>query len=204
MQIWGLLLFTGLSLGTAAQAATPAVTPAAPSRLMLVPFENHLKDQDTAIGTASLDSFQNALLQPNNRFFKLIDRRQIQAVIAELAFSESALSDPRNALKLGKQLSANLMLSGSVSAGKIHTSAVTTRQPTEYTWATVQVNATLTQVETGEVLFSQTVQGQSERYPSWQGSTYTSIILDAVRQASDRLAQDLVHSQHAIRQAGAL
>lgn len=185
----------------ASPQAAPKVTvpPASPAhRLMLIPFENHLKDQDVSISNMAVDTLQNSLLKPENRLFRLIDRRQVKAMLTELAFSESALSDQTKALKLGKLLSANLMLTGSISAGKIHTSEVTNLHPTEYTWATVQVSVTLTQVETGEILFSSKAEGISEKFPTWTGETFTSIILDAVEAASTDLAGQLSASKNQI------
>lgn len=181
------------------QPAKVTVPPASPAhRLMLIPFENHLKDQDASISNMAVDTLQNSLLKPENRLFRLIDRRQVKAMLTELAFSESALSDQTKALKLGKLLSANLMLTGSIAAGKIHTSEVTNLHPTEYTWATVQVSVTLTQVETGEILFSSKAEGTSEKYPTWTGETFTSIILDAVEAASTDLAGQLNASKQQI------
>ncbi|PKL77605.1 MAG: hypothetical protein CVV27_04990 [Candidatus Melainabacteria bacterium HGW-Melainabacteria-1] len=170
----------------------PVNLPAEPERLILVPFENRLKDQDNAIGDTALDTLQMRLLKPENRYYRLIGRKHVKAILAELAFSESALSDPKNALKLGQLLSAKLMLTGMVSAGKIHTSEVTNLQPIEYTWATVQVSATLLNIETGEVLFASKALGSSQRFPTWQGDTYTSIILEAVEAASATLSDELI------------
>jgi len=188
-------LFGGLLLSQTNPASPLAMTAAqlhAPQRLLLIPFENRLKDQSAAISEMASDTLQVQLMRPQNRWFQLVDRRQIRAQLAELTFSESALSDPQNALKLGKILSANLMLGGTIASGKIHTSEVTNIQPTKYTWATVQVNATLMRTETGEILYSGKAQGQSAPYPTWQGSTYTSLIVEAVEQATLSLAEELL------------
>lgn len=96
------------------------------------------------------------------------------------------------------------MLTGVISSGKIHTSGTTNLQPIDYTWATVQVTATLTHIETGEVLYTGKAEGTSSRYPSWQGATFTSIIVEAVEQASQRLAADLINSRQSQPQSGAL
>lgn len=174
------------------------------ARLMLLPFENHLKDQTPSIGETVQDTFQISLLRPEAAIFQLISRRHVQAQLKELAFSESALSDPANSLRLGKLLSATQMLTGVISSGKIHTSGTTNLQPIDYTWATVQVTATLTHIETGEVLYTGKAEGTSSRYPSWQGATFTSIIVEAVEQASQRLAADLINSRQSQPQSGAL
>ncbi|MEZ0372839.1 MAG: CsgG/HfaB family protein [Candidatus Sericytochromatia bacterium] len=181
--------------GTAVPAA------AAEQFLILVPFENHLKNQDPAISDMALDTLQISLLKPENKLFRLIGRKHVKAILAELAFSENALSDPQKALKLGKLLSADLMLTGTVSAGKIHTSEVTNLQPIEYTWATAEVSTTLIRIETGEVLFASKASGISARYPTWQGDTYTSIILEAVEQASSQLVGELIASQKPLTEA---
>ncbi|MGE3727991.1 MAG: CsgG/HfaB family protein [Candidatus Sericytochromatia bacterium] len=166
------------------------------NRLMMLPFENHLKNKDPAIGEAALDTFQAALINASQKPFRVIDRKQIKSMLAELAFSESALSDPSKALKMGQMLSANYMLSGAIAAGKIHTSEVTDVEPTEFTWVSVTVNTTLTHVETGEVLFSAKTTAESKRYPDWKGETYTSILIEATEKAVTQLAQKLIQAQN--------
>lgn len=166
------------------------------NRLMLLPFENHLKNKDPAIGEAALDAFQGALLNSRSKPFRVIDRKKVRSMLTELAFSESALTDPTKALKMGKMLSANYILSGNIAAGKIHTSEVSDQQPTEYTWVTVTVSASLTHIETGEILFSAKTQKKSAQYPDWKGETYTSLLIEAVENASIELAQKLIHSQN--------
>lgn len=186
--------------------ATPCGQPMldAAHRLILLPFESQLKNQDPAIGESAADTLQLSLLKPENRRFRVISRKHVKSILAELTFSESALSDPKKALKLGQLLSANLMLTGTVTGGKIHTSEVTNKQQVEYTWATVQVNTTLIDIETGEVLFAGKSEGSSARYPTWQGDTYTSIIVEAVQAASNRLASELIAAQDAaLRRPGA-
>ncbi|MGV3526238.1 MAG: CsgG/HfaB family protein [Candidatus Sericytochromatia bacterium] len=182
------------------QAIKPSVSRIGNARVMMLPFANHLKDPSPAIQHAALDTFQQAFLKPGQSLFKVVDRRHLQGAIKELAFSESALGDPQTVLKLGKLLSANLMLSGSVSKGKIHTSEVTHLKPTQYTWATVQVNVVLTHVESGEIVFSSSANGISARYPSWQGDTFTSLILDAIHNASEKLVLEMRDSQESIQQ----
>ncbi len=168
-------------------------------RLMLVPVENRLKDQSSAISEAALEGLQRHLLNAQTRPFQLLGRRYVQAQLKELAFSESALSDPETSLTLGRILSANQMLSGVVASGQIHTSGTTNLQPIDYTWASVKLSATLIDIETGEVLYSGTASGISERRPNWQGSSFTSLIVEAVEQAVPQLAADLLKNRSARR-----
>lgn len=178
----------------AALAQTPAKAALSASplpRLLVLPFDNRLKDRSAAIAESAVDILHFELLRGSDTALSLIDRRQIAAQLAELALAENALSDPRKALQLGKIMSAGLMLSGSVSSGKIHTSAVTNLAPTKYTWATVELRATLTETETGQVRYVGRASGSSQRYPSWQGNSYTSIICDAVENAAEQLAREL-------------
>jgi hypothetical protein len=191
MRLFCLGILAWSSISGAGWAQTKDSETIRPSRLLILPFENRLKDQSPAIGETALDTLQTDFFQAK-RPFQLIARRQMKLQLAELAFAESALSDPQKALQLGQLLSANLMLSGTIALGKIHTSEVTNIQPIKYTWATVQVSATLMHMETGEVLYSGKAEGRSSRYPTWQGSTYTSIISEAVAQASRQLATDLL------------
>jgi hypothetical protein len=185
-----------LNLGQSAkvQQAAPPVVQAVP-RLVMLPFENHLKDQDPAIARSALDAFQVELLKPQGKTFRLLDQRHVSAKIKELALSEQGLAESDQALELGRQLDAGLLLSGNVAAGKIHTSEVTRRQPTKYTWATIQVHVDVTDVETGEVLFSGEATGKSGEYPTWKSDRFTSLILEAVAAAAKDLAAQVMLAQ---------
>ncbi len=174
-----------LGLGLASQLS---VSPS--PRMLFIPFENQLKDQSQSISLAPLDPIQSHLLQTPAPL-QLIDHRQIQPVLEQLKLEPDALKDPQVAQRIGKVLNARYVLTGTVRSGKIHTSATTTRQRTAYSWATTEVSARLIDSQTGELHFASTVTGQSERYPNWQGSTYTSLIVEAVHQASEQLAQKL-------------
>lgn len=191
------LLMIGLSLLTspvalaADRAQLTQLAPASP-RLIMLPFENHLKDQDPAISLTALDSLQTELLKPQSEgqsvVFRLLDQREVSAKIKELALNEQGLASSDRALELGRRLDAGLLLSGKVSAGKIHTSEVTRQQPTRYTWATIQVHVTVTDVASGELLFSSQATGKSGLYPTWKSERFTSLILEAVAAASKDLA----------------
>lgn len=179
-----------LGFGLASQLTVNAST-----RMLLAPFENQLKDQSHSISLAPLDQIQSHLLQnrllQNQGPLKLIDHRQTQAVLEQLKLEPNALTDPQVVQRVGQMLNTRYILTGTIQSGKIHTSATTTRQRTAYSWATVEVSTRLIDSQTGELHFASTASGQSKRYPNWQGSTYTSLIVEAVNRASEQLAQKL-------------
>lgn len=181
------MAITSLMLGFGL-ASQLSVSPS--PRMMFIPFENQLKDQTQSISLAPLDTIQSHLLQ-TSAALQLIDHRQTQAVLEQLKGEPDALKDPQVVQHIGKVLNARYVLTGTVRSGKIHTSATTTRQRTAYSWATIEVSAQLIDSQTGALHFSSTATGQSERYPNWQGSTYTSLIVEAVHRASEQLAQKL-------------
>lgn len=181
------MAITSLMLGFGL-ASQLTVSPS--TRMVFIPFENQLKDQSQSIAMAPLDTIQSHLLQ-NPAPLKLIDHRQTQPVLEQFKLEPDALTDPQVVQRIGKALDARYVLTGTVRSGKIHTSATTTRQRTAYSWATAEVSARVIDSQTGELHFVSTATGQSERYPNWQGSTYTSLIVEAVNRASEQLAKKL-------------
>ncbi len=177
----------------AQESTQPAVN--AP-RLIMMPFSNRLRDQDPTIAQTALDHFQTELLSSASGLgFRVLDQRQVNATLQQLGFTQQSVADSAQALELGRRLDADLLLSGSVTVGKIHTSEVTRRQPTEYTWASIQVHVTVTDLKTGEVLFSSQATGQSEKYPTWKSERFTSLIREAVAVASHELSEQLIRSR---------
>jgi TolB-like protein/Tfp pilus assembly protein PilF len=83
----------------------------APVRMVVLPFKNITqKPEDAWLGESFSESLTMALTQVSQ--VQVIERSQIQAVLQEQSFTQSAFVDPKSAPELGKILGANKVLLG--------------------------------------------------------------------------------------------
>lgn len=82
-----------------------------PMRLVVLPFKNITRQpEDAWLAESFSESLTMSLTQVDS--LQLIERSQIQAVLQEQSFSQSAFVDPQSAPELGKILGANKVLIG--------------------------------------------------------------------------------------------
>lgn len=133
-----LALLTGLLSFTAA---------AAPARMAVAYFDNASGDATlTPLGRGLADMLITDL--SNVEALQLVEREKLNLALDELKLSQSKFIDPKNALKLGKGLSARYLLVGSFTV------------VTE----TMQLNARLLDVPQGKVVFSEGVNGKKDEF----------------------------------------
>lgn len=85
--------------------------PATPMRMVILPFKNITRmPEDAWMAESFSESLTMSLTQVNS--LQVIERSQIQAVLQEQSFTQSAFVDPQTAPELGKILGATKVLIG--------------------------------------------------------------------------------------------
>ncbi|MGV3522687.1 MAG: CsgG/HfaB family protein [Candidatus Sericytochromatia bacterium] len=112
----------------------PAAAETAPLRLAVVDLQPLDADSPTAVGSHLAEQLLSPLLASGR--FTLLERSRLQDVIKEQGFSQSALTDPSQAVELGRLAGAELLLTGRYSLLP----------------GSVQLNLRLVRVESGEIV----------------------------------------------------
>ena len=134
------LLFSLCASGLPAQAQS------APQRLVVLPFRNlNPSAEDQWLGESFAENITVALSQSSS--LELVERSQLELVMQEQGFGQSAFADEQSAPKLGRLMGAQQMLIGSYQ-----------KQGQQ-----LMVNARLVDVETGLIQGQQSVQLQGRR-----------------------------------------
>lgn len=128
-------------ISASALEAQPAHTAQAALRLVVLPFKNLTGQADQNwLGESFSESLTTSLSQRGQ--LSLIERSQLELILQEQGFSQSALSDESQAPRLGKILGARKLLIGSY----------------QQVGQTLQIQARLVDVETGQIAEGQAVQ----------------------------------------------
>lgn len=149
--------------------------------IAILDFTSHLKNQNPSIGQAAVFMFQTELLQ--SKQFQLMNRQRLRDAIKELGFSQTALADPNKALQIGKLASVSYLVTGEILSGFIQTSG-TEYQVTEQTWAFCTLSIMVTEVETGQIVFSHQARGKSTQYANWIDDDSTPLLVEAAEDAA--------------------
>jgi TolB-like protein len=83
------------------------------ARVAVIPFTWVTGQQKSDQGLAVAEYFTSRVAK--DKRLKLVDRTQFQKVVAELALSQSGMVDESNALQAGRLLSANYLLTGTIT-----------------------------------------------------------------------------------------
>ena len=121
-----------------------------PKTLAILPFENNSVTDPELYHplTKGLSAMLITDLENNIRPFKLIERDKIQALLKEIALSQSGTIDQSTAIKAGKILGAQATTFGSfMILGK-----------------QVRIDARIVKVETSEVLMAESILGSSDNF----------------------------------------
>lgn len=155
--VFPILTLTSLTLvqqpASAQTSPTNSTIQEGPQRLVVLPFRNLSRAaEDDWLGESFSESLTVALSQSRN--LELVERSQLDLVMREQGFGQSAFADESSAPRLGRLLGARRMLVGSY----------------QKLGSRLLVNARLVDVETGRVLGDQAVQleGDYERLFSLQ------------------------------------
>jgi len=125
------------------------------------------------LGDTATDYTTNTFIKL--KYFKILERSRISQVMQELAHQQTGLVDENTAIEVGKQLGAKVIVVGNVSGAgyeiKRETCVVFDSKgnrrtvPCQVATATVTLTVRMVNVETGEVIFSDTLNGsESETY----------------------------------------
>jgi tetratricopeptide (TPR) repeat protein len=122
-------------------SALPAL---AEKRIAVLPFEILSEKNDLKqFGVGTTDTLTTALSTVKE--FIMLDRGQIQAVMKENAFQQSAFVDPKTSVKLGSLLGAEVLVMGSIQTFE----------------DSYRINSHFTEVKTGKILKSAQVTGKN-------------------------------------------
>ena len=83
------------------------------ARLAVLPFTGNMDKKDSSTGRA-IAEYIIVCVQKDKRL-KLVDRAEFQRIMMELNFSESDMVDPAKVLQAGKLMTANYLLTGTVT-----------------------------------------------------------------------------------------
>lgn len=131
-------------------------------RLAVVDFADKTGYGQGRIGTAAADILINYLVE--SKQFRVIERTQIQKVLAEHKLEQSGLTDTATAVKIGKLLNVRFLAYGVVTnfGMREEASDVILYQQKEQI-AECAVTVRLIDVETGEILLSRMGDGKATR-----------------------------------------
>ncbi|MGD8277595.1 MAG: CsgG/HfaB family protein [Gemmatimonadota bacterium] len=142
------LVATALTLLTAAAASAQAKP-----RIAVLAFENNatLAIFGDRLGLAAADELTTQLVKTGE--FSVIERQQIDAVLAEQKLGMSGAVDPATAAKIGKLLGAQAVVVGSITQFSLDSkSAGIGRFGATYTEAESILDARLVNTTTGEII----------------------------------------------------
>jgi hypothetical protein len=146
-----LLLFSLILLACAPKiqadvTLSPELKGGGPKIYVLLPFEHRApqreQERHPEAPAVVADAFETAFLETGQR---LVERTRLEAILREGAFSGSGLTQD-DAVKLGKLLSADVILFGAVTA--YHDRGVFDQQPTK-----VGISVKAISVESGAILW---------------------------------------------------
>jgi len=132
------------------------------------------------------------------KYFRVLERSQMDQVLKELARQQSDLVDEKTAVELGRHLGAQATVVGSVSGAGYN---VTKESCTRYengkaikatcleAKATATLNVRMVKIETGEVMFSEVLTGSANKtyQPGSQPEPEAALIDEALRRAAHDL-----------------
>ena len=156
---------TGIITTPQLRASLP---PGIPSRVGVVPFQG-----DSRISLQATDQFANGLYALG---FDVVERQQIEQILAELSFQHTESVDPTTREQLARQLGLQGVFLGSVTG---ESSAL---------WVDSHLNVRLVSVETGRLVWG--VEAHDPRTIGWSMDVRTSIV-HTVRKALELLRKDL-------------
>jgi hypothetical protein len=130
------------------------------------------------------------------KYFRVLERSQMDQVLKELARQQSDLVDEKTAVELGRHLGAQATVVGSVSGAGYNVAKIgcvgygPNGKQIQVTCleakATATLNVRMVKIETGEVMFSEVLTGSAEKtyQPGSQPEPEAAMIDEALRKAA--------------------
>jgi curli biogenesis system outer membrane secretion channel CsgG len=131
-------------------------------RIGVVEFENKSGYGQGRLGTAAADVLVTELTKTGK--FVVVERDKLNKIMAEQKLQASGIIDPRTAVKVGKILGLNAIVTGAVSESGVKTEGsdyLLARSKKQI--AEVVVDIRLVDVETGQVLYADSGSGRSRQ-----------------------------------------
>lgn len=179
LSIFCALVLVLTSLNDSVKAQSTLNQPAT-LRMVILPFKNITRNpEDEWLSESFSENLTMSLVKQES--LRLIERQQIQTVLQEQSFTQSAFADPETAPELGRLLGANKMLLGNYQ--KIG--------------QTLIVNTRIVDVETGQIdsALATQVRGQADQVLDLQNQLSQSLVRNL--RLNQNLAQNLTRSNPA-------
>lgn len=165
--------------------------PAAAREKIVVGVASFSDESGKNLGGKATDAVINTFVEL--KYFRVVERNRIDQIMKEVAHQQTGMVDAAKAVEVGKQLGAQAMVVGSVSGagynivknewkddkGNIHVSYTAK--------GTVSLNVRIVDVETGEVIFAETITGNASdtvsagSQPQGEGVLIDKAVLNAAR-----------------------
>jgi curli biogenesis system outer membrane secretion channel CsgG len=176
---------TGLGLGLALALATPAVHAQSKPRIAVFGFENNTTSRiwGDRLGEAAADELITQLVKTGE--FTVLERAQIEKILAEAHAGQSGAIDPATAASIGKILGAQLAVLGSITQFSVdQRSGGIGRLSASYAEAESMLDVRVVNVNTGEILAVSEGQGKKR----FGGAAFKDVNLQ--RDFDEGLAQE--------------
>ncbi len=167
-----------------------------PPRIAVVGFDVAVSGYDIKnMDRKTEELLTNALVR--TRKFSVIDRRNIRKVLTEQKFQQSGMVDTATAVKIGKILGAELIVTGAIT--ELGCSAVSFIA--KVTTCRASVDVQMIRVETAEIIAAETGEGRSQPVAgrdanrSLRDKDKDLWVSEALRSASDNAAEKLMNLQ---------
>ncbi|MFH0886818.1 MAG: CsgG/HfaB family protein, partial [bacterium] len=134
---------------------------------------------DATVGAAASNAIMDELKSFGN--CRIVERANITKLLGEQGLVISGLVDASTAAKMGELLAADYMIVGSVDSAFF-------KEKNKETVVTVTVSARLVDIESGEVVDTFEVEGQSKAYKNWEG-TYLPLDIEGAKNAGREIAR---------------
>jgi curli biogenesis system outer membrane secretion channel CsgG len=176
---------TGLGLGLALALATPAAHAQSKPRIAVFGFENNTTSRiwGDRLGEAAADELITQLVKTGE--FTVLERAQIEKILAEAHAGQSGAIDPATAASIGKILGAQLAVLGSITQFSVdQRSGGIGRLSASYAEAESMLDVRVVNVNTGEILAVSEGQGKKR----FGGAAFKDVNLQ--RDFDEGLAQE--------------
>jgi len=192
------LLFLVLAVSVSSSLAIAAPAPQDKPRIAVMGFENNSSWHywGDNLGHAAADELVTQLFKTGE--FTVIERAQINAILAEQDFGQSGRVNPTQAAEIGKILGVQAMVTGSITKFSIDTkSGRVMGVGASYSEAESNLDVRIIDVNTAEIIFADESEGKirlggiSTSVASFQQSFDAGLAQEALRPAVLEIAEKI-------------
>lgn len=152
--------------------------------IVVAGFENRTSNYSSSANAGLSVKLSEQLL--NTGCFTIADRGRMNEIMEEIGFSNSGLAQPQTVARIGQMTGADLLVFGSIT--QFTESGPSDRNARVQESVRMEANVTMTGVESGNVLLSETVTGNGVKFGS--SSEWVEILLN--KSASDKAADNML------------